>query len=102
MRQFSIGPDGISLDASSGGLSLFVGVVNEVPTERAKKDKPMDPFRSSRQVIPAAGRHCRYGRCAVCRSQPVHVRREFADLIRRSWSPGETDMPGKAARSALL
>ncbi len=62
----------------------------------------MDPFRNSRQVVPAVGRHCPYGRCAVCCSQPVHVRREFADLIRRYWCPAERDVLSKAARSALL
>jgi hypothetical protein len=61
----------------------------------------MDLFRNSRQVVPAVGRHCAYGRCVVCCSQLVQVRREFADLIRRCWSPAERDMLSRAARSAL-
>lgn len=62
----------------------------------------MDPFRNYRQVVPAAGRHCPLGLCAVCCSQSALVRREFADMVRRSWSPAERDLLSKAARSALL
>jgi hypothetical protein len=62
----------------------------------------MDPFRDYRQVVRAAARHCPSGRCAVCCSQAALVRREFADMVRRSWSPAELDVLSKAARSALL
>jgi hypothetical protein len=62
----------------------------------------MDPFRSYRQVVPAEARYCPFGGCAVCCSQLTLVRREFTDLVRRSWSPAELDILSKAARSALL
>jgi hypothetical protein len=62
----------------------------------------MEPFRHDPQVFPVVGRHCPYGRCAVCCSQPLHVRREFADLIRHSWNPAERQQLAEAARSALL
>jgi hypothetical protein len=62
----------------------------------------MDPFRNYRQVVPAVARHCPYGQCAVCCSQPTLVRREFDDLVRRSWSSAELDILINAARSALL
>jgi hypothetical protein len=62
----------------------------------------MDPLRNYPQVFPAVGRHCPYGRCAVCCSQPLHVGREFAELIRRVWSPADREMLAQAARSALL
>lgn len=61
----------------------------------------MGPFRSYRQAAWAA-RHCPFGGCAVCWSQPALVHLEFADLVRRSWSPAELDILGQAARSALL
>jgi hypothetical protein len=62
----------------------------------------MDPFRNYRHVSPAAGRHCPFGGCLVCFSQPILVRREFDELIHRSWSRAELDILTKAARSALL
>ena len=62
----------------------------------------MDPFRIRRQVVPAEPRHCPFGGCAVCCSLPTLVLREFADLVRLSWSPAEVDILTKAAHSALL
>lgn len=62
----------------------------------------MDPFRRYPQMFPAQARHCPFGGCAVCCSQPELMRREFADLVNRSWTLGERDILRKAARSALL
>jgi hypothetical protein len=62
----------------------------------------MDPFRNYRRVFPAQARHCPFGGCAVCCSQPALTRREFADLVNRSWSLEERDILRQAARSALL
>jgi hypothetical protein len=62
----------------------------------------MDPFRDYRQVVQAATRHCPFGQCAACRSLPALVGQEFADMVRRSWSPAELDILDRAARSALL
>lgn len=62
----------------------------------------MDPFRSYRRMFPAQARHCSFGGCVVCYSQPERTRREFADLVNRSWSLGERDILRRAARSALL
>ena len=61
----------------------------------------MDPFRKYLQAI-AGTQHCPVGRCAVCASQPMLVRLQFADLIGRCWSPAEIDILSKAAQSALL
>ncbi len=61
----------------------------------------MDPFRKYLQAI-SATQHCPVGRCAVCASEPTLVRQQFADLVRRCWSPPEIDILSKAARSALL
>jgi hypothetical protein len=46
----------------------------------------MDPFRNYRQAFPALARHCPFGGCEVCCSQPALMRREFSDLVNRSWS----------------
>jgi hypothetical protein len=62
----------------------------------------MDPFRDYWRIVSAAKRHCPSGRCAVCGSQPTSVHQEFADMIRRSWSPEELDVLSKAADAALL
>jgi hypothetical protein len=62
----------------------------------------MDPFRNYRQAVAAIVRHCPFGQCAVCCSQPTLVRREFDDLVRRSWSSAEIESFTNAARSALL
>ena len=62
----------------------------------------MDPFRNYRQMFPARARHCPHGACAVCRSQLALVRREFADLVERCWSPAERAILRQAARAALL
>jgi len=62
----------------------------------------MDPFRDNRQVTPAVARHCPFGGCAVCSSESALVRREFAELVRRSWGAAELDILSQAARSALL
>jgi hypothetical protein len=62
----------------------------------------MDPFRNHQQVAPVVIRRCPLGRCAVCCSQPLLVRKEFAALIRRSWSPPELNVLGQAARAAML
>lgn len=62
----------------------------------------MDPFRNYRYVLPAPARHCPSGGCIVCLSQPALVRRDFADLVNRCWSPGERDLLRQAARAALL
>jgi hypothetical protein len=62
----------------------------------------MDPFHYHRQVVPAEPRHCPFGGCGVCCSQPTLLRREFTDLVRRTWSPAELDILRQAARSALL
>lgn len=62
----------------------------------------MSPFRDYPYGFPGAARCCPFGGCAVCYSEPSQVRLEFAGLIRRSWTPAELDILGKAARSALL
>jgi hypothetical protein len=62
----------------------------------------MDLFRNSRQVFPARARHCPSGGCLVCWSQPLLVRRDFADLVLRTWNRAERDTLSKAARAALL
>jgi hypothetical protein len=62
----------------------------------------MDPFRNYGPVVPAGARHCPSGGCAVCCGQPGLVSREFADLVRRVWSPAEVTILSQAARSALL
>jgi hypothetical protein len=62
----------------------------------------MYSFRDYRRVVSAAERHCPSGRCAVCCSQPTLVHQEFADMVRRSWSPEELDVLSKAADAALL
>jgi hypothetical protein len=62
----------------------------------------MDPFRDYRRVVSAATRHCPSGRCAVCCSAPTLVHQEFADMVRRSWSPAELCVLRKAADAALL
>jgi hypothetical protein len=62
----------------------------------------MDPFRHGRPAVPAVVRRCPFGWCAVCCRQPLLVRKEFADLIRRWYSPAERAVLGQAARSAML
>ena len=62
----------------------------------------MDPFRNYRQVLPTRARHCPSGGCIVCCGQLALIRREFADLVNRSWNPGERDLLRQAARAALL
>jgi hypothetical protein len=62
----------------------------------------MDPFRNYRKVFPARARHCPSGGCLVCWSQPLLVRRDFDDVVRRTWDPAERDTLSKAARAALL
>jgi hypothetical protein len=62
----------------------------------------MDPFRNYRQVVQGAEQRCPFGGCAVCCSQRDFVRREFSDLVGRSWSAAERDILTRAARSALL
>jgi hypothetical protein len=62
----------------------------------------MDPFRNYRKVFPARARRCPFGGCLVCWSQPLLVRRDFDDLVRRTWDLAERDKLSKAARAALL
>ena len=64
----------------------------------------MGPFPDNnyRQVVPAVARRCPLGWCAVCCSQPLLVRKDFADVIRGSWSPAELVALSRAARSAML
>lgn len=62
----------------------------------------MDPFRNLGKAFPAPARHCPSGGCIVCCGQPALIRREFADLVNRSWSPGQRDLLRQAARAALL
>jgi hypothetical protein len=62
----------------------------------------MDPFPNYRQVFPAHARHCPSGGCVMCCSQSALPLREFADLVDRTWSPGERDFLRQAARTALL
>jgi hypothetical protein len=62
----------------------------------------MSPFGNYRHIVPASGRRCPSGRCAVCWSQPAQLRQVFATLVRLSWSAAEIDLLSKAAHSALL
>ena len=72
------------------------------PVIASHEGQGMDPFRDYRHVFPAHARHCPSGGCVVCCSQPAVTRREFADLVNRTWSPGERDLLRQAARAALL
>jgi hypothetical protein len=62
----------------------------------------MDPYHSYRRTFPAQAQHCPFGGCVVCCGRLERTRREFADLVNRSWSLGERDILRRAARSALL
>jgi hypothetical protein len=62
----------------------------------------MNPFPNYRQVFSAHARHCPSGGCVVCCSQSALTRREFADLVNRTWSPGERDLLRQVARATLL
>jgi hypothetical protein len=62
----------------------------------------MGPFRDYQQIIAALARHCPFGGCAVCRSEPALVWQELIGLVGRSWTVAELDLLSKAARSALL
>jgi hypothetical protein len=78
-------------------------VVRQVsPVIASHEGQGMDPFRDYRQVFPAHARHCPSGGCVVCCSQSALTRREFADLVNRTWSPGERDLLREAAPAALL
>jgi hypothetical protein len=78
-------------------------VVRQVsPVIASHEGQGMDPFRDYRQVFPAHARHCPSGGCVVYRSQSALTRREFADLVNRTWSPGERDLLRHVARAALL
>jgi hypothetical protein len=61
----------------------------------------MNPFRDYQQAI-AVSRHCPYGGCVMCRSEPALVWRELIGLVGRSWTAAELDLLSQAARSALL
>ena len=81
-------------------MAWVVGQVS--PVIASHEGQGMDPFPNYRQVFPAHARHCPFGGCVVCRSQPALTRREFADLVNRTWSPGERDLLRQVARAALL
>jgi hypothetical protein len=62
----------------------------------------MSPFRDYQQGIPPAA-SCRPStRCALCSGLPAQLGREFAAIVRRSWSLTKIDLLGQAARAALL